>query len=539
MQVPPVDWEALKQLLVEHMDIFAWSHREIPGIDNEVIEHCLGIDPTHKVMPFGLKNAEVTCQKLVNRMFKEQIGRSIEVYVDDLLIKSKEPAQHLMDLQMAFEILCRYNMRLTPAKYAFGIQSGKSLGFIVFKRGIEASPDKIEVILNMKLPKSLNETQRLAGRVGTLGRFIGRSTDKCLPLFPSTVKVSPHALSTVLVKEEEAAQHPIYYVSQKVPTILPSPHSKGAQETPLAKVLRKPDSTCRLIGWSIELSEFDLEYESRKAVKGQALTNFVAEFLGFPQKETIEPLKKRWVLFIDDSSCSEGGGLGVHLLSPDSQGRYYMATLAFKVTNNETEYEALIAGLSVASQMRVTEVEARSDSQVVVNQVLGLYATKCEKLKKYLARVWKICDLFSDFTITQIPRGDNEVTNKLARVAFEVEEVSLSWQVEMKVIEIPAVGIEVGILGSNTPEWASRIVEYLEEGKLPETREEARRIKRKTTRFQLINEVLYKRGFSAPLVQCISTQEAQYILAEIHEGICRNHFGRRTLARKAVWAEYY
>ena len=91
------------------------------------------------------------------------------------------------------------------------------------------------------------------------------------------------------------------------------------------------------------------------------------------------------MLFIDGFSCWAGRGLRVHLLRPDSQEQHYMATLTFEVTNNEIECEALVARLFIVATIGATVVEARSGSQVVVNQVLGLYATKEEKLKKYLA----------------------------------------------------------------------------------------------------------------------------------------------------------
>ncbi|XP_042939501.1 uncharacterized protein LOC122274533 [Carya illinoinensis] len=454
-------------------------------------------------------------------------------------------------------------MRLNPSKCAFEVQSGKFLGFIVSERGIEASPDKIEALINMRLPKNLNETQQLAGRVAALGSpSLLKRLEKGDVLY-AYLAVSQQAVSAFLIKDEEAVRHPIYYVSRalrgaeaKYPRIellafalvvearklhpyFQAHAVKVLTEAPLAKILRKPDCTGRLIGWSIKLSEFDIEYEPRKAIKGQAMVDFVAEFLGFPQEEVIAPTGKPWVLFIDGSSCRTGGGMGIHLLSPDGQEQYYMVTLAFKVTNNEVEYEALLAGLSVAAQIWAIEVDARSDSQVVVNQVLGVYAAKGEKLKKYLARVWEVRDLFSYFAITQIPRVDNEVADRLARAALGEEEVPLPWPVERRVVEVPAMGVEVGVLGSSTPDWVSSIVEYLDGGKLSKAREEARKIKKRAARFPLIDGILYKRGFSVPLLRCISAQEAQYVLAEIHEGIYGNYSGGRTLARKAVRASYY
>ena len=111
----------------------------------------------YKVMPFGLKNAGATYQRLVNKMFHDQIGRNVEVYVDDMLVKSKNDEDHLIDLKETFQTLRRYNMKLNPAKCVFGVSSDKFLGFMVSQHGIEANPDKIKVILDMSPPKTVKE----------------------------------------------------------------------------------------------------------------------------------------------------------------------------------------------------------------------------------------------------------------------------------------------------------------------------------------------------------------------------------------------
>ena len=94
-------------------------------------------------MPFNLKNAGATYQRLVNHMFRPQIGRNVEVYVNDMLMKSIDEGSHLDDLQETFETLRRYKMKLNSSKCAFGVSSRKFLGFMVSQRGIEANPDKI------------------------------------------------------------------------------------------------------------------------------------------------------------------------------------------------------------------------------------------------------------------------------------------------------------------------------------------------------------------------------------------------------------
>ena len=116
-------------------------------------------------------------------MFRPQIGRNVEVYVDDMLMKSQDEESHLDDLQEIFDTLRQYNMKLNPSKCDFGVSSGKFLSFMVSHRGIEANPDKIQTILDMKPPQNIKEVQSLTGRIAALNRFVSKATDKCLPFF--------------------------------------------------------------------------------------------------------------------------------------------------------------------------------------------------------------------------------------------------------------------------------------------------------------------------------------------------------------------
>ena len=134
-------------------------------------------------MPFGLKNAGAAYQRLVNQMFSKQIEQNMEVYVDDMLVKSKKAELHLDNLKETFNTLREYQMRLNLAKCVFRVSLGKFLGFMVSQRGIEANPEKVKAILDMTSPRNVKEVQRLKGRVTTLNKFISRATNKCLPFF--------------------------------------------------------------------------------------------------------------------------------------------------------------------------------------------------------------------------------------------------------------------------------------------------------------------------------------------------------------------
>ena len=134
-------------------------------------------------MPFGLKNAGATYQSLVNRMFQKQIGTTMEVYIDDMLVKSTTAKLHIAHLSETFQIVRNYNMKLNLAKCSFGVSAGKFLGFIVNHQGIEANPNKVKVLLDMSSPSGIKEVQRLTGRIAALSRFVSRASDKCRPFF--------------------------------------------------------------------------------------------------------------------------------------------------------------------------------------------------------------------------------------------------------------------------------------------------------------------------------------------------------------------
>ena len=111
----------------------------------------------YKVIPYGLKNAGATYQRLMNKMFTQQIGRNVQVYIDDMLVKSRREEDHLEDLRETFNTLRSYNMKINPGKCAFGVMAGKFLGFMVSQRGIEANLDKIRAIMEMAPQRNVKE----------------------------------------------------------------------------------------------------------------------------------------------------------------------------------------------------------------------------------------------------------------------------------------------------------------------------------------------------------------------------------------------
>ena len=321
----------------------------------------------YRVMPFGLKNAGATYQRLVNRMFQKQIGTTMEVYIDDMLVKSTAAGLHIAHLSETFQILRDYNMKLNPAKCTFGVSARKFLGFIVNHRGIEANPDKIKALLNLPSPSGIKEVQRLTGRIAALSRFVSRASDKCQPFFQVLKKafqwdekceeafvalktylssppilvspiegelltlylaVSDFSTSAVLVRDKERVQHPVYYCSRalrgaeerypkmeklilalvtaarKLRPYFQAHTIEVPTEYPMKQVLHKPEVSGRLMKWAIELSEFDIRYKPKTAIKGQILADFVMEFAPV---ELAEPAQSGddlpiWKLSVDGAS---------------------------------------------------------------------------------------------------------------------------------------------------------------------------------------------------------------------------------------------
>ena len=137
----------------------------------------------YKVMSFSLKNTRSTYQRMMMKMFESQMGKNIEVYIDDMVVKSKIVSEHIRDLANIFKILRGHKLRLNASKCSFGVGSGKFLSYMVTRQGIEVNPDQVRAINNLQPPRNPKEVQKLTGMTAALNRFISRSADWCRPFF--------------------------------------------------------------------------------------------------------------------------------------------------------------------------------------------------------------------------------------------------------------------------------------------------------------------------------------------------------------------
>ena len=132
----------------------------------------------YTMIPFGLKDAGATYQRMMTKMFRDKIGHTVEVYIDDIVVKSKQEAWHIEDLQGVFEVLRQHKLRLNADKCAFGVRACKFLGYQITNRGIEVNPDQIEAMKRLKLSSNPKEVQVLTGMLTALNRLISKFADR-------------------------------------------------------------------------------------------------------------------------------------------------------------------------------------------------------------------------------------------------------------------------------------------------------------------------------------------------------------------------
>ncbi|XP_075652789.1 uncharacterized protein LOC142623281 [Castanea sativa] len=407
-------------------------------------------------------------------------------------------------------------------------------------------------------PKTVKEVQSLNGKIAVLNRFVLRATDKCLPFFCTLKRsfewtdecqkafeelflylaVSRTAVSAALVREKDKVQRPVYFISralrgeeerylqiEKLAFALVTAERKlkpyfqahtinVLTDKPLQKAMSSPEAGGWMALWVIELSEFDIQYQIRTAVKGQIVDDFIVEFT-FTEDQGAEEAPV-WSIHMDRSSNKHAGGAGVVLHTPEGDKIECMIRLDFSTTNNEAEYEALIAGLDLAIAAGAKSMVVFSDSQIVTSQVNGSYECKNERMK----------------------REENQDADQLA-IAASAELMIVPDQV-LSFVQLSSLIDSTGVQEVSSEHfWMNPIVAYRKDGKLPNDKEAARKLKVKAAQFVLIKNILYKRGFSRPYLRCLTSEESNYVMREVHEGICGNHSGSRSLVHKLLRAGYY
>ncbi|VFQ74727.1 unnamed protein product [Cuscuta campestris] len=329
--------EQITRVLREYAGIFAWSVADMPGIDRSVICHQLAVREGSRPV----------------RQKKRYLASDRRDFV-----KKEVSLNHLADMRATFDIMAKYNLRLNPKKCVFAVRTGKFLGFMMTKRGIEPNPEKIRAITEMQAPTSVRDVQKLTSRLAALSWFLSRSAERSLPFFKVLKKanafawdeecrrafeelkeylasdivlskpepgetlylylgISPNAVTSVLIRDD-GAQKPIYYVSKalngaesrytamektayalfisakKLTSYFQAHPVEVLTDQPLGAVLRNSTSSGRMVKWAMMLTQFHIEYRPRSAIKGHALADFSVEMTGLTPDLPVNKPTELW-----------------------------------------------------------------------------------------------------------------------------------------------------------------------------------------------------------------------------------------------------
>ncbi|CAL9000311.1 unnamed protein product [Prunus brigantina] len=293
-------------------------------------------------------------------------------------------------------------------------------------------------------------------------------------------------------------------------------------EFPLRSILHSPDASQRLMKWAIELSQYDLLYRPKTAIKAQALADFVAEFTPSAEEEklvskkkessradktSIEPDQPRdmWQLRVDGASNQKRAGAGVVIITPDGTLLEQAITLGFPASNNEAEYEALLAGLRLAKELSIKKLAIYSDSQLITSQASGEYMAKHPRMILYLDKVQELLKAFPTFTIQQVPRAENAHADALASLGSALD-TQFRRSIPVEHLDQPSIeeAEQPDLMQiDEDPSWQDPIIDYLVNENLPEDKSETRKIKQKAARYYMRGDMLIRRSYSGPHLTCI------------------------------------
>jgi ribonuclease HI/transposase InsO family protein len=315
----------------------------------------------------------------------------------------------------------------------------------------------------------------------------------------------------------------------------------------------------------VELMGETISFAPRKAIKSQVLTDFLAEWVD-TQLPTAPIQPELWTMYFDGSLMKTGEGAGLLFISPLEKHVRYVLRLHFPTSNNVAEYEALVNGLRIAIELGVRRLDARGDSQLVIDQVMKNSNCRDKKMEAYCDEVRRLEDKFHGLELNHVTRRYNETADELAKIASG--RTTVPPDVFSKDIYQPSVKLDDALEPDETsaqPEapsategealriegerngvvpnqnWQTSYLQYLLRGELPLDKAEARRLARRAKSFILLGDEkeLYHRSPLGILQQCISVAQGQELLQEIHLGACGHHAAPRTLVGNTFRQGFY
>ncbi|XP_070662185.1 uncharacterized protein [Malus domestica] len=302
--------------------------------------------------------------------------------------------------------------------------------------------------------------------------------------------------------------------------------------------------------WILALSEFSFQYVSQRAVKGQAIADFLTEHQEF-EDETINipgtlEVTSVWIPpgkgisgkeeWVQQEIKRKASGAGIIIINPQGFHHYYSFLLDYQEsTNNQAEYEALIIGLEILIELWAMEVEVFGDSKLVINQLNGEY--KCRHIIMagyYLATTQLLSYWDSEVSVNHIPRGSNLVANEMAQIASRVpiQERKYGVDVEIQRRNLPFIlergfSLDVMVLETEMEDWRSLIIHHLKDHSSPTSKKN----RQQTTKYVLWEENLLRKTPDGLLLKCLGQKESMRVMAEVHEGI----YGAHQAGTKMRW----
>ncbi|RVW76376.1 Retrovirus-related Pol polyprotein from transposon 297 [Vitis vinifera] len=505
----------------------------------------------YRVMPFGLKNAGATYQRAATTLFHDMMHRDVEVYVDDMIVKSRGRADHLDALERFFERIRKFRLRLNPKKCTFGVTSGKLLGHIVSERGIEVDPDKIKAILDMPAPKTEKEIRGFLGRLQYISRFIARLTDICEPIFcllrknQPTVwnddcqfafeKIKEYLLSPPVLVPPTPGRPLLLYLSvsdMALGCMLAQIDDLGKERAIyyLSKRMLKYEMKyvmierlCLALVWATRrlrhyMTEVRYSVCFQKSIKGSIVADHLASLPtsedrpvddDFPDEEFVALTSlSGWCMYFDGAANQSGYGIGVLLVSPQGDHIPRSVRLAFSdrhpATNNIVEYEACILGLETALELDIRQMEVFGDSNL----------------------------------------SENRFADALATLASSVD-IPIDAVIRPLLIESRSTPAYCCLIGKTEVQddlpWYHDIYQFLRSGTYPEvaTTKDRRALRHLATRFVICGDTLYRRSADGMLLLCLDRASADRVMREVHSGVCGPHMGGHMLARKIMRTGYF
>ncbi|XP_070028813.1 uncharacterized protein [Nicotiana sylvestris] len=452
-------------------------------------------------------------------IFHDKIHNEIEVYVENVIIRSKRATYHIADLRKFFDRLQRYNLKLNPAKCAFGVLVGKLLGLIVSHRGIELDPSKWKVIQELPPPKSKKDMMSFLGHLNYISRFIAQSTIICEPIF----KMLRKDVETSWTKDCQRAFDQVKEYLSTPPVLIPPKY--GSPLLLYLYVLDR-DFGC-VLGQhdKIGRKEQAICYLSKKFAPtkhGQKLRHYFCVYTTYLISR-MDPLK-----YIVQKPMPIGKLAKWKILLREDIAEAYDGWRMF------FDGAANFKGVGVRAVL-VSEIGQHYPVQ-------GEWDTKNTKILPYLYHVQELMKRFTKIEFKHVPRIQNEFVDTLATLASMIHHLDKNFidPILVRIYSQPAYYGHVEEETGGNP-WFHNIKEYLVKGEYPEqaNHTQKRTLRRLSNHFFQRRGILHRRTPDLVLLRCVDAKEASKLLEEIHAGTCRPHMNNFVLAKKILIEGYF